>query len=373
MPTALGIYIFAGGFSLGVSRYFDIAGHLEDGTFGTETFKANFPSVPVNVQLASWDLAQYKGGVDFVYANPPCIGWSSIGKAWRGKDKEAWRKDTRVSCTMVVAQALRDIQPKVWAFESVQNLMTRGAEVVSGITRDAVNLGYHVYYALHDTKFMGLAQHRRRVFVVASKVAIDWEAPDGYVVPSKVVFDEFKDNPGHVFAMRLAHIPLAEKLQPRESLLTAWEREHPNARKEAIEAGIKQLRGRPRFMDHRLDPELPCSTIVGMVPPAQIHPYEPRYVGQNELAAFCGFPNDWVWAKSPWDTLLEIARGVTVTAGEWLGYNVSRALAANRPIAPGATLVNFSGKQKWVRCMEMQETVVPNYDAYLYTQPKLEV
>lgn len=361
--SALGAYIFAGGFTLGVSQHFDIAAHLEDGEFGTPSFKANFPAVPVYTEMGKWPIKRFEG-VDFLFANPPCIGWSSIGKSWK-KGKDGWRNDPRVSCTRVVAWLLHDIKPTVWAFESVQNLMTRGAEVVSDITELAIADGYHVYYALHDPKFMGLPQQRRRVFVVASKVAIPWAPPSGTIKSSGEALSEV-NNPGFVCTMRPSLVEYARGLGNRQGLREAWEKANPELAFEVTKAqGITKVAGRPRFMDHRLDPSLPSSTIVGMVPPAQIHPHEARYLGTNEISYLCGFPQSWVWdVKRPEDIFVEAARGVSPHAGEWLASNVREALQTGIPVSPGATLVDFSGVKKLNKCLDMNRVMRINYNNY---------
>src|SRR5260370_23897113 len=76
--TALGVYIFGGGFTVGVKRAgFRVLGHLEDGPFGVSTAKRNHPELSghIHTDPASWPLDQF-GMVDFVYGNPPCAPWS---------------------------------------------------------------------------------------------------------------------------------------------------------------------------------------------------------------------------------------------------------------------------------------------------------
>ena len=43
---ALGSYIFAGGFTIGVKKHFDIEAHFEgDGAYGADTFSLNYPDI----------------------------------------------------------------------------------------------------------------------------------------------------------------------------------------------------------------------------------------------------------------------------------------------------------------------------------------
>jgi hypothetical protein len=46
---AIGSYIFAGGFTIGVKKHFDIEAHLEGDGYGADTFSLNYPEIPVFV------------------------------------------------------------------------------------------------------------------------------------------------------------------------------------------------------------------------------------------------------------------------------------------------------------------------------------
>ncbi len=49
MYKVIGSFIFAGGFTVGVSKYFDVLAHLEDSNYGVNTFSANHPNIPVYI------------------------------------------------------------------------------------------------------------------------------------------------------------------------------------------------------------------------------------------------------------------------------------------------------------------------------------
>ena len=70
---ALGTYIFAGGFTLGVRKHFDVQAHFEmkPGLY-KKTVKANFPDLPIYEGEDEWPRKKYKGKIDFVYCNPMC-------------------------------------------------------------------------------------------------------------------------------------------------------------------------------------------------------------------------------------------------------------------------------------------------------------
>jgi site-specific DNA-cytosine methylase len=108
---AVGVYIFAGGFTIGMADQFRIRGHLEDGMFGVNTFKANFPRVPVWINPDRWPADRFKG-IDVVYGNPPCAPWSPIGSSMR-HGQENWRSDPNVDCARRLIDFGLKVQPKI--------------------------------------------------------------------------------------------------------------------------------------------------------------------------------------------------------------------------------------------------------------------
>lgn len=78
--TALGVHIYAGGFTVGVSKHFEPLGHLEEGKigYGAPSAKLNFPHLPMISGVENWkpfiqDLRSRRGVPDLVYCNPPCF------------------------------------------------------------------------------------------------------------------------------------------------------------------------------------------------------------------------------------------------------------------------------------------------------------
>ena len=80
--NAVGSYIFAGGFTLGVSKHFNVLAHLEDGAYGVSSARKNFPKLPIHTDPSTWPLKKLAGTADLVYGNPLCAAWSDLnGKA----------------------------------------------------------------------------------------------------------------------------------------------------------------------------------------------------------------------------------------------------------------------------------------------------
>ena len=148
---ALGTYIFAGGFTLGVSKHFDVEAHFESkpGLY-KKTFKANFPDIPVYEGEDDWPRKKFKNKIDFVYCNPPCAPWSNLGGAQKGAG--AWRDDPRIKCWRDSFNLLKELNPKAIAIESVPRVYSKngGRPMIMELTKEANELGYQVTHLLID-------------------------------------------------------------------------------------------------------------------------------------------------------------------------------------------------------------------------------
>lgn len=345
--TALGTYIFAGGFSLGVSKHFKVLAHFEDGTFGTEAVRANMPDIDIFMDPQTWPAAEYKGRVDFVFANPPCAPFSMAGvQPLRNRDydhSDKWRQDPRVSCIYNAYELLHQIRPTVWAFESVQGAYKRGRELIDELTRGALKLGYSATHVLFDGIDVGTPQHRRRFFCVFHKVEIPWTYPLDHPHPDgfkrsdrwptvREVIGHFP-SPDPADVMPLSGLEdLISITRPGEGFRTAWERrqcERYGPRENWPKNKNGHFKGRPSFSMHRLAWDMIPPTHIGGC--HQAHPEEDRWLSWQEAAALGGYPPDYVFPVSLDQKFVIMYRAVLPAAGEWLARNVRASIEAGRP------------------------------------------
>ena len=62
---AIGSYIFAGGFTIGVKNHFDVKAHFEgDGEYGGDTFSLNYPDIPIYSGPEDWPTEEWKDKVE---------------------------------------------------------------------------------------------------------------------------------------------------------------------------------------------------------------------------------------------------------------------------------------------------------------------
>lgn len=354
-PTALGVHIFAGGFTLGVKRAgFDVLAQFEGSQYGVASTRHNHPGLRVETDPATWPAREYTGRVDFVYGNPPCAPFSGAGISTQkvGQMHDWWKRDPRVSCIHQMFGVLEVVRPKVWAWESVQLAFKRGRELVDELTEVARGYGYAASYVLLNAAHLGVPQIRRRFFCVFHRVDIPWEYPEPGNRPVRTVRDAWEPLlSGAVIdtspvpptpTKNPEHMALLAKIPPGGSLRKAWETAHPPGTWTLNQHG--HVKGRPRFLDVRLDFNEPSPTLTGGA--TKFHPTEMRYITLLEQQLLCGYPADYTFiGPTLADRYAQTAQAVMPPVGEWLARNVRRAVEANVPADPNvATIVDL---ERW--------------------------
>lgn len=327
--NAVGAYIYAGGFALGMRTKFNIVAHLEDGNFGVETFKLNFPKVPVYTDPTGWPLEALRAmGIHVVYCNPPCSPWSGAsGKYASDADREApLAKHTRNAFSLV-----EKLDPTIWVWESVSNAYTRERTMSDHLTGQAAEMGYAATHFLHDVKFMGLPQARRRLMTVFHKVKLEWPKTNQPLISVREALRGVKpgrlSDSAHSYDPKILHLT-----QPGEPMVKVWNRLYPG-----------QKKGRPGFLHMRLHPDKPSYTITGS--DTKIHPSQNRRMTAQELAVLCGYPVDYQWSAEGTQKYSELAKTVTPPAGRYMAAVFHAGLTRNEPVEEGEEwLVNYQAK-----------------------------
>lgn len=327
-PTAIGAYIFAGGFTLGVSKHFRVKAHLEGSWYGVKTSQLNFPGLDAYVKSPLWPLEQLHGRHDtaFLYCNPPCAPFSQAGATMRG-GTNAWKTDPRLKCWKECFVAFEALQPTVFAVESVVRAYTAGEPFIRGLEELVHQMGYSTTHVFVDAKNFGMAQKRKRYFFVAHKVEMDFDRPT-YLHP--VVNDILATvtDPGYIPRWKdKSHEALVPFLPSHASFRAMWEELYDSSECERNAQG--GVVGRPRIFIHRVDGEDLIGTITGDY---FVHPTEDRFLGMNELKVLNGFPQDYWLEGPPGGHASLLARGVCPDVAEWLAGRARAAVDRGVPI-----------------------------------------
>ena len=328
---AVGAYIFAGGFTLGVKQHFDVEMVLEEGPYGVPTMRHNQPEIPVHVGFENWPINHLKeaGIIDFIYGNPPCAAWSVSGKsATRGVD---WRLDPRVNCTRKHFSLLEELRPRAWTWESVVLAYEKGKELVDELTVKAHAMGYQSTYLLHNAQYLGCPQQRKRFFFVATDCHFDLDGEFESELNADEVLRGLND-PGEPLAKSISkHKDILSQVRPGESLINAWMRLTPKPWK-INKRG--QVHNRPAFTITRCRAGSPAQVVMNDM----IHPTEDRALSIKELQILSGYPSsyEFIGAKDAG----QVGRGVCPPVGAWLARNVKRCLELNRFIEQPVQLID---------------------------------
>lgn len=117
------------------------------------------------------DGSDFKGKVDIFVGGSPCQSFSSVGF-------QGGLEDARGTLFYEFARLVKEIQPKVFIYENVRNLLNHDKgntwNVIKGIFD---SLGYRYYFKVLNAADYGVPQIRRRLFVVGFKDDVEFEMP----------------------------------------------------------------------------------------------------------------------------------------------------------------------------------------------------
>lgn len=123
-------------------------------------YARHFPGVRLHEDVTSLS-ADDVGPVDMICGGWPCQDVSTAGKR-RGFDGE------RSSLFRHVVRLAAELRPRWLFIENVPGLLSsRGGRDMCEVVRELAGLGYSLGWRVLDGCYFGVAQHRRRVFIVA--------------------------------------------------------------------------------------------------------------------------------------------------------------------------------------------------------------
>jgi len=275
-PTVISLFAGCGGSSLG----YQMAGFrellaVEWNDRAVETFKVNFPDVPVwhgdihdltgKECLRIAGLAS--GELDVLDGSPPCQGFSTAG--------ERRLSDPRNSLFEEFARLLQDLQPRVFVMENVTG-MIKGPmkQVYLEIVKVLRSCGYRVKGQVLNAMYFGVPQSRERVIIVGVRndLGIEPSCPKPQLVPPTV-------------REAIGHLPEGQPGNHSAQLIAAWYKSRPN----------QSLRKACKFVGSlqsvRLDPNTPSPTQIKAH--LNWHWKIPRQLTIQEAACIQSFPETW--------------------------------------------------------------------------------
>ncbi len=342
---AMGINIFGGGFTLGVlqSKKFEVVAQLEQCNAGKRTYDMNpqyFGKIPRPLAVADWPIAQWRGELDFVYANPPCAPWSA-GNTRKGMLSAQRFEDPRLDMTRVTMETALQLRPDAFALESVARAFSIGRSYYDGWAEKFMAAGYGVTYYLTDALLLGVPSTRQRFHFVASRFVIDFPEPDMLGFIPQTVRSACWDIRGK---FNLSHHKL-EEVKPNALVMKTMKMCEPGGQMNAVERALPNYDGpKHSFMVRRAMWDAPAFTVIKL--DEIVHPDGERWMTLREGLRLCSYPDDFRVAapnEATQAVLPLVGRHVAVRVAEGLerGERAARAVrivdhrALAAPYRPG--------------------------------------
>jgi len=230
--------------------------------------------------------------VDLLVAGPPCQGHSDLNNHSR-------RQDSRNSLYARVGRAALLLRPKAVLIENVSGVRLDRGHVVGRVEKALSDAGYEVHSLCLDASKLGVAQRRRRHFLIAflKDHASGWSpitAQIGTQVTVSDVLADLEDEPTKSTSLFCTPSTSTEKNMTRiDYLFENGLYELPDAKRPKCHRDAEHSY---RAVYGRLNPDCVANTITGgfgsMGQGRYVHPSQRRLITPHEAARLQGFP-DW--------------------------------------------------------------------------------
>lgn len=128
--------------------------------FPSAVLAERWPNVPNLGDVTKVDWSPYRGTVDVLVGGSPCQSFSVAGK-------RAGLMDSRGQLMLEYVRAVAETQPRFFIWENVPGVLSQDRGRAFGtLLREMDELGYGLAWRTLDAQFFGVAQRRRRVFLV---------------------------------------------------------------------------------------------------------------------------------------------------------------------------------------------------------------
>ena len=128
--------------------------------FCCRVLEERFPEVPNLGDVSAIDWSGYEGSVDVVVGGSPCQAFSVAGR-------REGLMDARGRLMLEYVRAVREIRPRWVLWENVPGVLSQDkGEAFATLQDELEQCGYSLAWRTLDAQFFGVAQRRRRVFLV---------------------------------------------------------------------------------------------------------------------------------------------------------------------------------------------------------------
>jgi DNA (cytosine-5)-methyltransferase 1 len=129
--------------------------------FPSAVLAYRFPNVPNLGDITKIDWSEViakHGAVDLIVGGSPCQSFSIAGR------RESLDGESRLMFEYI--RAVQDVRPKWFLWENVPGVLSTRDNAFEQLLTEMEKLGYGMAWGTLDAQFFGVAQRRRRVFLV---------------------------------------------------------------------------------------------------------------------------------------------------------------------------------------------------------------
>jgi DNA (cytosine-5)-methyltransferase 1 len=297
------IFSGAGAGGVGASKVgFDVSYIIEPRTaFVPKTWEVNFPK-------ADWsrDLHKFrKRQVDLIVGSPPCSKYSLLNRTKTRMDLYA-TNPLKVEYTAFLREII-ERQPTAFILENLPRIrqflfFSYNPEdptfYVNYYSKKKLHMetrpvlvveGYHIHQYVIDAVDVGLAQTRKRLFIIGVKTGYPWSWDPPQVKNSEWLTRAIRAIPEDAPNNQKDWLSIKEQ--------TLW-RKLAYKQKSDVNRKVRKM-----------PPKEPCATIVS-ASLRYYHYKEPRYLTPRECARIQGYPDDFLFCGSTRQQLNQIGKSI---------------------------------------------------------------
>lgn len=316
-PTVVDLFAGAGLFSAAFKREnFQIVRAIELDHYAASSYAKN---VGDEIEQTDVTKARISGRCNVIVAGPPCQGFSTLGSRQVN--------DPRNALCLEVAKWASVLKPQVVVIENVPSLLK--SSYFNRLESRFEKLGYELQSMTLNAADFGVAQVRRRCFVIASKIGLPSEPkPFAETVDVRAAWKglpKIPDGKNHHIAITPSPLALARmKVIPpgggkREIMLRAPEL----APKSWTEIGCQATDVWGRMVWDK-----PSNTLKTGLQNASkgryIHPDQHRVISLREAARLQTIPDNWTFEGFAGDIARQIGNGVPVALGRAVARQIKK-------------------------------------------------
>lgn len=382
--TSLDLFAGAGGMTLGFKNAgIQSIGAIEIDRFAAETFRFNFPEIPIyNRDISSFtneEIKQLFSGVDIIAGGPPCQGFSVAGPSQYGII------DKRNTLIMEFFRFISVLKPRYCVLENVKGIlngkMNASQKALNTYISELEKIGYRSKVFVLQAADFGVPQYRERVVVISAsgnnalpkEIIGDFQGQENWVTVKEVFGDLPEVNAGEgsnecvpykteaqtayqayirrgsqgVFNhVAMKHTPrlIARFAQiPQGGSLLDVPAEYGQRQRNGTELDVKK---RYKTNNQRLDPNKVSNIITASFQSTFVHPYLNRNLTAREGARLQSFPDSFVFCGPR--TLMSKSLLVKENRTDEIGlsqYNqIGNAVPPRMAYTIGQAVINAGGK-----------------------------